>query len=156
MPAPDTHRVTLAQASPRHIAAVRARIPASRVAAEFRRSLDQVYAAGRRGAARLDGQNIFVYRDAPGAPGFLDVEFGVGVEAPFADIGDVVCSATPGGKVAMTTHVGDYATLGAAHSAIVNWCRAHAVSLAGTRWEIYGHWREGAVPRTDVCYLVAP
>lgn len=32
---------------------------------------------------------------------------------------------------------------------------AHAVAIAGPRWEVYGHWREGTVPRTDVYYLVA-
>jgi hypothetical protein len=38
--------VTLQQASPRGMAAVRARMPASRVATQFRTCLDQVYAVG--------------------------------------------------------------------------------------------------------------
>lgn len=64
--------VTLQQASPRGLATVRARIPASGIVAYFRAYLDQVYAAGRTGTPQLDGQNIFVYRDVQGAPDQLD------------------------------------------------------------------------------------
>ena len=138
------------------MAAVRARVPASLVAAHFRTYLDQVYAAGRGGALRLDGQNIFVYRDVEGTPDRLDVEFGVGVAAPFSTAGNVEYRLTPGGGVATTTHLGDYGGLGDAHAAVVDWCRSHDLPLAGPRWEVYGHWREGAIPRTDIYYLVTP
>lgn len=148
--------VTLQQATPRGIAAVQARVPASRVAATFRTYLDQVYAAGRAGTLQLDGQNIFVYRDVEGTPGYLDVQFGVGVAAPFAGVGNVVYSVTPSGGVATTTHLGDYSALGDAHAAVIAWCRSHDLQLAGPRWEVYGHWRKGAVPRTDIYYLVTP
>ena len=148
--------VTLQQASPRGIAAVHARVPASRVAANFRTYLDQVYAVGRAGTLQLDGQNIFVYRDVEGTPDHLDVEFGVGVAAPFADAGNVVYSVTPSGSVATTTHLGDYSALGDAHAAVIAWCRDRDLPLAGPRWEVYAHWREGATPRTDIYYLVTP
>lgn len=156
MQASNIYDVTLQQASPRGIAAIHARVLASRVAAHFRTYLDQVYAAGRGSTLRLDGQNIFVYRDVEGTPDHLDVEFGVGVSAPFAAAGSVVYGVTPSGRVATTTHWGDYSALGDAHAAVVAWCRNHDLSLAGPRWEVYGHWREGAVPRTDIYYLVAP
>ena len=48
----------------RPVAGVRAQIPRGRVAQEFGRHLDQVHAAARAGAVRLDGQNIFIYRTA--------------------------------------------------------------------------------------------
>ena len=156
MPASTVYDVTLQQASPRGIAAVHARVPASRVATQFRTYLDQVYAAGRAGTVQLDGQNIFVYRDVEGRPDYLDVEFGVGVAAPFAAAGNVVYGVTPSGSVATTTHWGDYGALGDAHAAVIAWCRSHDVTLAGPRWEVYGHWREGVIPRTDIYYLVAP
>jgi hypothetical protein len=149
------YEVSLQEASPRGLAAVRARVPASQVAARFRTYLDQVYAAGRAGAIQLDGQNIFVYRDVDGAPGQLDVDFGVGVAAPFTPTANVVYGVTPSGSVATTTHWGDYAALGEAHAAVVSWCRGNDVALAGPRWEVYGHWREGVTPRTDIYYLVA-
>jgi len=156
MQASNDYDVTLQQTSPRGIAAVQARVPAQRVAAQFRTYLDQVYAAGRAGTLQLDGQNIFVYRDVEGTPDHLNVEFGVGVAAPFAAAGSVVYGVTPSGDVATTTHWGDYGALGDAHAAVVAWCRSHDLPLAGPRWEVYGHWREGAIPRTDIYYLVAP
>ena len=154
MPASNAYDVTLEHASPRGMATVRARIPAAQVGAHFRTYLDQVYAAGRAGALQLDGQNIFVYREVEGTPDQLDAEFGVGSAAPFVAAGSVVYGVTPSGEVATTTHWGDYGALGNAHAALVAWCRAHDLSLAGPRWEVYGHWREGAIPRTDIYYLV--
>jgi hypothetical protein len=153
---PGVYEVTLQQTSPRSLAAVRARVPASQVGATFRTYLDQVYSAGRSGVLKLDGQNIFVYRDAESMPGYVDVEFGVGVANPFTTAGNVTYCVTPSGGVATTTHMGDYRALGDAHAAIVAWCRNHNVRLAGPRWEVYGHWREGVIPRTDIYYLVAP
>jgi effector-binding domain-containing protein len=154
MPPTNDYRVTLEKAAPRSIAAVRARVPASQVSAHFRTYLDQVYAAGRAGAVKLDGQNIFVYRDVSDAPAQLDVDFGVGITAPFTGVGNVIPAATPQGDAATTTHWGDYGALGGAHAAVVAWCREHDVSLAGPRWEVYGHWQEGVAPRTDVYYLI--
>ena len=148
--------VALQEALPRGIAAVRTRVPASRIVAVFRTCLDRVYAARRTHSLPLDGQNIFVYRDVHEAPGLVDVDFGVGVAGPFPEANGVVYSLTPGGTAAMTTHLGEYADLGHAHAALVAWCRSHGLASAGTRWEVYGHWQEGVVPRTDVYHLVTP
>jgi hypothetical protein len=149
------YSVSLERAAPRTIAAVHARLAPSDVPVAFKRHLDQVYAARAAGIS-LDGQNIFVYRDAEDAPGRLDVEFGVGLTAPMAAVGAVRPVALPVGEVATTTHRGPYSELGAAHAAVVAWCRAHARALAGPRWEVYGHWRDGEVPRTDIYYLLRP
>jgi effector-binding domain-containing protein len=154
MPASNDYDVSQQIAAPRTIAAVRARVPASRVSSVFRQYLDQVYAAGKSGAVPLDGQNVFVYRDVAGAPNEVDVEFGVGVTSTFVNAGNVECIALPLGAVATTTHRGDYGALGAAHSAIVEWCRANGRHRAGPRWEVYGHWSADKVPRTDVFYLL--
>ena len=148
------HSVSLEVASPRAIAAVRARVSANRVPAVFAEYLNQVYALGRSGAIQLDGQNIFVYRDANSATREVDVEFGVGVNAPFAAIGSVEYVELPVGEVATTTHWGDYSQLGAAHKAVIEWCRANNRALAGPKWEIYGHWTGDSSQRTDVYYLL--
>jgi effector-binding domain-containing protein len=150
------HSVSIQTAAPRGIAAVRARLPRSRVPVAFGAYLDQVYAAARAGAVTLDGQNVFVYRDVGGAEGDLEVDFGVGVTGPFPPAGAVRFTELPTGEAATTTHWGDYARLGEAHAAVIAWCRAHGHSLAGPRWEVYGHWRPEAGPaRTDVHYLLA-
>jgi effector-binding domain-containing protein len=152
-----SHAVSLQVALPRAIAAVGVQLPIDRVSETFPKYLNQVYAAARDGVLQLDGQNIFVYRNAAGSANEVDIEFGVGVSAPFSPIGSVQYSHLPVGEVATTTHWGDYARLGEAHAAVLAWCRANERALAGPRWEIYGHWSDD-VParRTDVYYLLQP
>jgi effector-binding domain-containing protein len=147
------YEVREARVSPRLVAGVRARVARGRVAQEFKRHLDQVYTAARAGAVALDGQNIFIYREASDEQ--LTVDFCVGATAPFAPVGAVMPLETPRGMAAMTTHHGDYAGLGGANAAILAWCRAHDRTLAGPSWEVYGHWHaDPAQLRTDVYYLL--
>jgi hypothetical protein len=137
----------------RPVAGVHAQVLRGRVAQEFGRHLEQVYAAARAGTVHLDGQNIFIYRAA--TEDQLTVDFCVGVTAPFNAIGAVVPLETPYGVAAMTTHLGDYARLGEANAAIIAWCRANDRLRAGPSWEVYGHWHEDpAQLRTDVYYLL--
>ena len=150
-----SYPVSLQRATPRTIAAVRARLVAERIPLEFSRYLDQVYAA-RASGMQLDGQNIFVYRDAPDRPGHLDIDFGVGITAPIVPVGNVRAVELPFGEVATTTHSGAYTGLGAAHEAVLAWCRAHSRAPVGPRWEVYGHWTDGELPRTDIYYLLRP
>jgi effector-binding domain-containing protein len=91
--------------------------------------------------------------------GSIRLEVGVELQGLFVDDGEVVCSATPAGAVASTTHFGPYGGLGAAHDAIHRWCEANGRQLSGPSWEIYGHWDQAwdADPsriRTDVFYLL--
>ena len=148
-----TYVVSLARVEPRPLAAVRARMPIRDVPSRFRESLDQVYAAAKTGAISLDGQNVFVYRAL--APNLAEIDFGVGVKAPFAPVGRVEQHEVPGGQVATTTHWGDYASLGAAHHAVMVRCKAEGHTLAGVAWEVYGHWDDDpAKRRTDVYQLL--
>jgi effector-binding domain-containing protein len=73
----------------------------------------------------------------------------------FVPGGDVICTATPGGQVATTIHLGPYARLGEAHDAIRDWCTAHALVIASPFWEVYDHWNDDSAKlRTDVFYLL--
>ena len=140
---------------PRLVAGVRARVARGCVGQEFRRHLDQVYAAARAGAVQLDGQNIFIYRDC--IDDHLTVDFCVGATAPFPAVGAVLPLYTPAGLAAVTTHQGDYGGVGAANAAISAWCRAHDRTLAGPSWEVYGHWHpDPAQLRSDVYHLLLP
>ena len=56
------------------------------------------------------GRHVALYWD-----GVIRVEVGAEVNAPFAEQGDVVRSATPAGTVASVTHLGPYGGLAAAH-----------------------------------------
>jgi effector-binding domain-containing protein len=140
---------------PRPVAGVRAQVARGRVAQEFGRHLDQVYAAARTGALALDGQNIFIYRAA--STDELTVDFCVGTTASFDPVGAVLPLETPSGVAAMVTHHGDYGRLNEANAAILAWCRANNRKCAGPSWEVYGHWHANpAELRTDVYYLLRP
>jgi len=148
-----TYVVSLARAEPRPLAVVRERMSVRDVPSRFRVFLDQVYAAAKAGAVSLDGQNVFVYRVAPS--NMAEIEFGVGARQPFTSVGRVEYSETPAGDVATTTHWGDYANLGAAHDAVVAWCKSEGHTLAGVSWEVYGHWEnDPAKRRTDIYQLL--
>jgi hypothetical protein len=97
------------------------------------------------------GHNVAVYLNCE-----MDLECGCEVAEPFADDdGPVVCSAIPGGLVASLLHVGPYADLHAAHSAVCRWCGENGYRFAGPSWEVYGHERcDGSTPQTLVCYLL--
>lgn len=101
------------------------------------------------------GRNVALYWD-----GSIRLEVGVELLGPFAEVGEVVCSATPAGAVAWAMHLGPYSGLRVAHEAVRRWCAANHHQLAGPSWEIYGHWQSewNANPsliRTDVFYLLA-
>lgn len=125
----------------------------ARVPAQFGQYLNQVYDAARNGSISVDGQNIFVYRGTGERD--VEIDFGVGATKPFSPIGAVTYTQTPSGKVATTTHWGDYSALGHAHDAVVSWCREHGHQLAGPRWEVYGHMNPDARQRTDIYYLLS-
>ena len=116
----------------------------------WRQLLDEVYAFVRSGGTTQTGHNIMLYRDD-----VPNVEVGVQVAGPFAASGRVIPSQLPAGRVATTVHHGPYDGLGAAHAAVHAWCATHGHVLTGTRWEIYGDWRDDPQElETEISYLV--
>ena len=100
------------------------------------------------------GRHVAVYLN-----GQVDLEVGVEMDEAFDEGDGVVRSATPTGSVATATHSGPYEGLGVTHNAIQLWCRANGHALAGSSWEIYGHWvpewnTDPSKIRTDVFYLL--
>jgi effector-binding domain-containing protein len=100
------------------------------------------------------GHNVALYRDAGAI-----VEAGVELVTPFTPSGEVVLSELPGGTTARTSHFGPYQDLGAAHTAVQQWCRANGYPLGAVCWEVYGHWRtewdeDPSKIRTDVFYQI--
>jgi effector-binding domain-containing protein len=96
------------------------------------------------------GRHIALYHD-----GEMNIEVGAEVFQPFTGNDRVVCSQTPAGLVATTTHWGSYSRLGDAHGAVHKWCADQGYTLAGPSWEVYGHWNDDpAQVRTDVFWLL--
>jgi hypothetical protein len=118
--------------------------------AVWRRALDEVYGVVRPRPELSPGDgwhNVMLYKDDRPS-----VEVGVLVSEAFDPVGRVVASQLPGGRVATTTHRGDYAELGRAHDAVHRFAADEGLELAGVRWEIYGHAHEMT---TEVYWLVA-
>lgn len=136
------------------LVAARQRTSTRRVSSEIQRLLDAPWAFIRQHPElRRGGHNVAVYWNAQ-AEG--SVEVGVQVVARFDATDQVVCSATPAGTAATAAHFGPYSALGAAHDAVLAWCKRAGHRLAGPCWEVYGDWEDDpAKLRTDVFYLLA-
>jgi len=86
----------------------------------------------------------------------MAVDFGVQVTRRFDNAGEVICSETPAGEVVMTTHIGSYARLPAAHQAVRSWSMANGRALGGRSWEVYGDWTDDETKlETQVIYLLS-
>jgi effector-binding domain-containing protein len=150
-----TYEISVERVEPRTIASVRRRATLEQLPAAVPAACGDVWNFIRANGIAQPGRNLAVYRE--GEDGQLDVEVGVEVAGPFAGDGEVSCSATPGGTVATTVHLGPYHRLGEAHDAVFQWCQHSHQKLAGLNWEIYGHWDDDpAKLQTDVFYLLSP
>lgn len=156
-----SYDVEVREVGPRHLAAARGRGDRSNYLARLFALLDEVWRFLKANPeVRHLGLNVFAYgyerdKDPPCAEGSFAIEAGVLVDAAFLGAGIVVCSATPGGRAAVTEHLGPYEKLAEAHAAVREWCAANGRVLAGPNWEIYGHWHEDpAQLRTEVFYLL--
>jgi len=138
------------------LAAVRRRVLVGEVGNAWKPALDLVWEFLRsHPGLRTDGHNCFLYQHSAirGAP--MKVDFGVQVVRPFDGEGEIICTETPAGEVAMVTHVGSYAGLGGAHNAIASWRAAADREFAGYSWEIYGDWTDDETKlETEIFYLL--
>src|SRR5438067_5332683 len=101
------------------LAAVRRRVRIGKVGTAWKPALDLVWGFLRQHEGlRTDGHNCFLYHHPAPGEAEMVAYFGVQVVRPFQDAREVVCAETPAGEVAMTTHVGSYGKLAAAHEAI--------------------------------------
>ena len=139
------------------IAVVRARVPIAEIRQRFGRLLDQVWTVINDGKLEKHGHNVFVYRPLAEDEGSeVDAEFGVQVAARFTDLGKVVCSQTPAGRVARAVAHGPWAELPTVHARLIAWCKEKGLQRTGANWEVYGDFEEDpAKCRTDVFHLLA-
>ena len=124
-------------------------MPVRDIPAQFGAHLDRVWQFGRDRDFETT-HNVFVYHWDDGAPPLI--EFGVQVDREFSADGDIVCSRTPGGRVATATHVGPYDQLGVTHEAVRQWCREHGHEPAPANWEVYGDWDHDPAKLETVVY----
>lgn len=140
------------------LAAVRRRVRVGEVGSAWKPALDLVWEfLGSNQGLRTDGHNCFLYRRPERGEAVMVVDFGVQVVRSFPDAGEVICTETPAGEVVMTTHIGSYGKLGAAHQAIESWRASTRRTFGAYSWEIYGDWtNDEAKLETQVVYLLEP
>ena len=151
------YQVVTKTVSSQPLAAVRRRVLVGDVGRAWKPALDLVWEFLRRHEGlRTDGHNCFLYHHPAYGGGAMEVDFGVQVIRPFEDEGEVICTETPAGEVAMTTHIGSYAGLAAAHNAVHSWRAATGRAFAECSWEIYGDWTNDETNlETQVVYLLS-
>lgn len=71
------------------------------------------------------------------SPEALEVEAGMPVAEAAKGDGEIVASQLPGGRVAVTWHVGPYDELYSAHEAMNAWLAEQGETAAGGPWEVY-------------------
>jgi effector-binding domain-containing protein len=150
------YQVVTKTVSAQPLAAVRRHVRRGEVGRAWKPALDLVWKFLRQHEGlRTDGHNCFLYQHpAPGKAAMV-VDFGVQVIRPFQGTGEVICTETPAGEVAMTTHIGSYGKLVAAHEAINSWRTATGRTFGARSWEIYGDWADDeAKLETQIVYLL--
>src|SRR5439155_11276741 len=151
------YQVVTNTVSAQTIAAVQRRVRIGEVARAWKPALDLVWEFLRQHEGlRTDGHNCFLYRHPALGEAEMVVDFGVQVVRPFQDAGEVICTETPAGEVAVTTHIGSYGKLAAAHEAINSWRAATGRAFGACSWEIYCDWTDDeAKLETQVVYLLS-
>ena len=150
------YQVITTKVSAQPLAAVRRHLRIGEVGSAWKPALDLVWEFLRsHKGLRTDGHNCFLYHHPLQGEAGMVVDFGVQVVEPFQDAGEVVYTETPAGEVAMTTHIGSYGRLAAAHEAINSWRAATGRAFGAYSWEIYGDWTaDEAQLETQVVYLL--
>ena len=154
METPVNREIMVVQTLPRSLAVVRVETNAAELTDEIENAFTTVYAAVQGGKIQQPGQNVIVYRQL--GSGEVEVECGVQVSGPFADLDEIIYRGTPACRAATMTHYGPYDRLGETHAALVAWARSHGLRPTGILWEVYGDWSENPDElRAEVFHQVA-
>ena len=146
-----SHQVSVVDVAARPTAGVAATTTWQEFPTLWKELLDEVWTCLRAGGIRGGCRNVMLYLDD-----VPNVEVGVELNQPCPLTGRVVMSSLPAGQAAMTVHRGPYTGLPSAHQAVHDWCAAHARTLAGPGWEVYGpHHDDPAELWTEVYYLLS-
>lgn len=151
------HQIVTKTVGSQSLAAVRRRVRIGEVGRAWKPALDLVWEFLRRHEGlRTDGHNCFLYHHPAAGAAVMTADFGVQVIRSFQPEGEVLYTETPAGEVVMTTHIGSYGKLPAAHEAIKSWRAANGRAFGGYSWEIYGDWTDDETKlETQVVYLLS-
>lgn len=136
-PAADAKTCKLETLSAQPVASIRLEIDASQVSATLATLLPEVGRALAGQHAEFAGPPFSRYHSIDTARGKIDLEAGIPVKAPIQASGRVKPSELPGGRAAMTWHVGSYHELQKSYDRLGAWLAQEKLIARGGFWEIY-------------------
>jgi effector-binding domain-containing protein len=155
-----TYEIEEKQIDPRHTATIRFRTPPGpAMGAKLAEVLPEIMSHLKSAGVEVTGPPFSLYRGM--ANGTFDLEAGMPVGAPIKEAAQIKPGTLPGGKAAVTWHVGPYDTLGNAFEAVEKWRRERGYSVRGSEhgpWEVYwtdpGEEIDPAKWRTEVIWPI--
>jgi effector-binding domain-containing protein len=127
--------VRIEERSPQPAAALHGEERISELPAFFERAFPAVMAAVTQAGATVAGPPFGYYPTMPGD--VVAVEAGFPTATPIGPVGDVRAIELPGGRVAVTVHVGPYEALSATYEQLMAWLAEHGHRLVGGMCEYY-------------------
>jgi effector-binding domain-containing protein len=126
--------IEIQQRTPQPVVSVRQTVPIAELTQFQGESLNELWRLLRDGGVAPAGAPFVRYHTF--GDGETDVEVGVPVQVQVAGAGRVTSGELPGGRAAVTTHLGAHDRLSDAYGRIQDWLSAHG-QAAGAAWEVY-------------------
>jgi len=137
-------------------ASIRMTIPAKDVSKNLAVMLPEVMEYVTKSGAELAGPPFSRYHAIAGDT--IDIEAGMPVRKSVPGEGRVKGSSLPGGKTAVTWHIGPYPELPKTYAVLEAWMKSQSLAPRGPFWEIYwtdpGIERDPAKWRTQILWPV--
>ncbi len=121
--------------SPQPVLVARRQVKRSEIAKTLGELLGAVFMHAQRVGATIVGQPFTRYVEW--GPALLSIESGLPVATPVEGAGGILSETLPGGRAAVTTHLGAYEHLFDAYAALQLWIDENARRAAGSPWEVY-------------------
>jgi effector-binding domain-containing protein len=136
-PAADATKCTLEELEPQTVATVRVTIPANQVSATLAKILPEVMGALNEQSLQPSGPPFSRYHRIDAAKNEIDIEAGMPVRGAPQPSGRVRITELPGGKTAVTWHVGAYHELERSHERLRSWINGEKLAPRAAFWEVY-------------------
>ena len=118
------------------VARVRARVPLQDMTTFFGAAFEQVMKAVPEAGGTISGPPFGWYHGMPTDTVAVSAGFPVAGDVHVPD-GGVVVEERPGGRAAVTVHVGPYDTMEATYAVVSAWLAEHSLQAREDMWEEY-------------------
>jgi len=131
----DETAVKIIEVAEQQVASIRAKVKISEIGQTLGVILPEVMGYVTESDAGIAGPPFSRYHSFGAAT--VDLEAGIPVANPIEGTDRIKSRTLPGGKVAMTWHIGDYHRIPKAYKRIEKWMKKNKIEDGGARWEVY-------------------